>query len=92
MSRDSCHAALQGKRALAAARAGDRDACRYLFVRFADDLVAKLAEAGVTWDEAEARVHALFSRAAQSDLDPGFGEWLRSQIDRPRVPAYAGRP
>jgi hypothetical protein len=92
MSSDRCQAVLQGKRALTAARGGDRDAWRYLFVRFGDDLVARLVDAGSTRGEAEARVHSLFSRAAQADLDPVFGEWLTIEINGPAVPAYAGRP
>ena len=87
MSRDDCQVALWGKRALAAARRGDRDACRYLFVRYADVLVADFVEAGVPRDEAEARARSLFSRVAQSDQDPVFGEWLRIEIDRRAIPA-----
>jgi hypothetical protein len=72
--------------ALRAARRGDRGACSYLFVRFADDLHVEFVEAGLESDLASQRVIRLFTQLPHSGVDADFIDWLSRRVEGP-VPA-----
>lgn len=61
--------------ALAAARGGSRDACRYLFVRFGEELHAELIGRGVPSELAASQVMAHFA-AIPDKRDGEFDAWL----------------
>lgn len=73
--RSSPVAAKRSAIALSAARGGDRDACRYLFVRFGEELYDELVRRGIPTEYAEAQVIALFG-AIPYEQDADFDSWL----------------